>query len=223
MKHAQADHFWDWFQKNHHRLKDIKGQSKEEMEYWHRELVGHLRSYSGGDLFPHVIVDDKKDRAGMIISAGSNPKYFDKVEQLVAKAPPIEGWSFVALMPPMPANSRLAHDYPSVTIQPGDMFFAPDELVLVDGRYNLEVYVGEETPIDKELLGAATQVVMNILGEKNAGLFVREVAVNYLTDAPLNLQYTVVPLPQLPNYISSEKLSGIMVNDKGAMKPRIRK
>lgn len=223
MTHSNAKHFWDWFQQNNEKLKIISGKTKKENKYWYRELCAHLKSYCGGNLYPQVIVDEEKSRAGMIITAHGDPKYFSKIEKLVEKAPTIAGWSFVALYPPMPAHAGLAYNFPSVTVQPDEMFFAPVELVLVEGRFNLEVYVAEDAEIDKELSGAVIRVVHNLLGEKSAGLNIREVAVSYLEAASPTVQQSVVPLTQLPDFISTDMLSGLMVDDQGAVKPRIRR
>jgi hypothetical protein len=223
MTHANAKHFWDWFQKNNEKLKIIRGQTEKERRYWYRELCAHLKSYCGGNLYPQVVVDEEKSRAGMIITAHGDPKYFSKIEKLVEKAPAIAGWSFVALYPPMDAHVGLAYYFPSVTVQPDEMFFAPVELVLVDGRYNLEVYVAEKEEIDKQLSGAVARVVRNLLGEKLAGLNFRWVAVSYLEAASPTIQQAVVPLTQLPDFIHSDRLSALMVDDKGTVKPRIRR
>jgi hypothetical protein len=220
MKHSHAKHFWGWFQKNNDKLKTYTGQTKKERQYWYRELCAHLKSYCGGNLFPDVIVNEEQGWAAMIVTAHGNPKYFNKIEKLVAQAPEIAGWKFLALYPPMPAHGGLANEFPSVTIQPDEMFFAPIELALFDGQYNLEVYVEEKVEMTEELNGAAIKVVYNVLGEKLAALNIREVAVSYLEDTSPVIQGSLVSLTQLPDYIQTQMLSGLVVDDKGVVKAR---
>jgi hypothetical protein len=120
-------------------------------------------------------------------------------------------------MPPMPAKGSLEKNFPSIDLEPKELFFAPDDLQPVDGRYNLDIYVKEDIVINEMLHAFAAQIVYNVLGEKTTGLSMGEIRISYLDDVPIEMRYTVVPLPQLPQHLPIEILTAYTINDKGEL------
>ncbi|MBO9563780.1 MAG: hypothetical protein J7621_13445 [Niastella sp.] len=219
MSIVTAKHFWDWFQLKNNESHIVDCKTKEESSKWFRELCNHLQLYYDADFRPLLITIEELGKAAIIFTAEGEHNYFNKIEELVQTAPQLERWRFVALMPPMPPNATLEKDFPSIDLEPDELFFAPDYLEPVDGRYNLQVFVKEETGInaDEMLCGFAAQIVYNVLGEKTTGLNINEIRVSYLDDVPIEIRYTVVPLPQLPQYLPIEILTSYTINDQGEL------
>ncbi len=215
-----AEHFWDWFQQKNNESHIVDCKTKEERSNWYKELCRHLQSYYNADLRPLLITGDEYGMASIIFTAEGDDNYFDKIEALVQDAPPIERWTFIALKPPMPPKGSLEKNFPSIDIEPDELFFAPDDLQPVDGRYNLDIYAKEDIVIDEMLNGFAAQIVYNVLGEKTTGLHMNDIRVSYLDDVPIELRYTVVPLPELPKYLPIEILTAYTIDDKGELKQK---
>lgn len=217
MSIVTTKHFWDWFQQKNNESHIVDCKTKEERSKWYKELCRNLESYYGADLRPLLITGDEYGMAAIIFTAEGDESYFDKIEELVEAAPPIERWTFIALKPPMPPAGSLEKNFPSLKLEPDELFFAPDELQPVDGQYNLDIYVKEDIAIDEMLNAFAAQIIYNVLGEKTTGLRMNEIRVSYLDDVPIEIRYTVVPLPQLPQYLPIEILTSYTINDQGEL------
>lgn len=212
--------FWDWFSLNQEKFKYPSRLTPKEHLHWQKELTEDIRSRSLEFLFTEITVDEYNHQARMIISAHGNIKCFEAVELFILSAPVIEGWEFVAFYPPATAAACARHNYPSVITKPEEIFFSPSELVPANGQYNLVLYVPQSVAVNKELKGAATQMMFNILGEKTGGLYIRKVAVSSIAKASPQLQQTLLPFTELPAHIPLDTRSGLVVNHKGAIKPR---
>ncbi|WP_315815063.1 hypothetical protein [Paraflavitalea speifideaquila] len=66
----------------------------------------------------------------------------------------------------MAAGTPILHNYPSVAITPGDIWFSPLQMAPVKGMYNLELYTDKKALVDWEVTGAAKQMMYGLLGEK---------------------------------------------------------
>lgn len=206
-----ADHFWNWFRQNKHQWKHPEEHSKEKERYLSMELRVHLIPCLGYFVWTEVWVDKEKEEATLVLTSLGIEDHFDAIEEMVWAAPAIEGWNIVALRPPMPPVYGIKKEFPGVTITDTDMFFAPLELMHIDGKYDVHVYVRQTADIDEELEEAVSQVVYNILGERRDGLFLNEVPVSNFAEASPETQKKLLPLVRLVDFIPT----GMVVDEDG--------
>jgi hypothetical protein len=91
--------FWDWFLDNSSRyyfLNQVTDDAKKEGLL--NDLLQHLHNYSEGLYFEiGGSIDETQE---LIISAEGQQEYFDDVERLIAKAPIVPEWKFIAFKQP---------------------------------------------------------------------------------------------------------------------------
>jgi hypothetical protein len=216
MPTAEQD-FWDWFQQNSTRLLHPSKLPEQESNSLFDEFFRRTNDYCGGKITPEVVTDEENNRAFIIFTSYGDEQYFAPIEKLVAAAPSIEGWKFIALYPPMPANGRLAVDFPNLPITAEQFLFAPDELTITDGQYNLELYVEGFVEIDDELYTAVTAILFNVLGEKKMTLNMGYMVISYLEDLAPAVREKLIPLPELATYASDDIHTPLSVNGSGKM------
>jgi hypothetical protein len=199
--------FWEWFQKHHEKFKYPSRLKSQQLEYWEKEMHSEMLIFCLEQLFTDITCDEPNNRARMIISAHGKAKKFAKLELCAEAAPDIEGWEFIGYYPPMSAEDCMHHNYPSVTTTPAEFWFSPLQLLPVNDRYNLELYVDKKVEIDWEVKGAATQIMYGLLGERTGGLCVRKVTVSHLDAVLPALQQSLLPMTKLPEYIQADERS----------------
>jgi hypothetical protein len=210
--------YWDWFQQTGARMVYLSKFSKEEQELLSEEMRARTCAYCGDEVVAEVITDEENEQAFIIFTAYGEAQYFDRIEKLVAAAPAIKGWKFIALYPPMPANGRLAVDYPDFPLKAEQMLFTPDELTINDGKYNIEIYVEEVVPIDDELFEIVGVILFNVLGEKTMALNIGNLGIDYLEEVDPVVREKLLPLPEVVNYVSGDITAKLSVDGSGAMK-----
>jgi len=110
--------FWRWFERNEDRLREIEEASREAL---FDELLDALHAYSPQLWFETGTADDGVSE--LIISAEGNADYFSDVRLLIAAAPAIAGWRFLAFKP---ANGfGFTTEYEGTTFSPGATWFMP--------------------------------------------------------------------------------------------------
>ena len=211
-------YFWDWFLKNQDEYRAIDELSDEDYEYRMRELQIHLRAYCS-HLEAHIINSEDNKCNWLIISARLNRKLFKKADKLVAKAPEIEGWEMVSLLPPQPVDYLIRLGVTYTGINPEYMWFVahePDEA----GRAAFIVFVRSPLPLDDdELCVAVKTILLNVMGERS-----------YCSDIEM---WTIVSHPaanpkgngvlhitELPAYIAGLK-SNFEIGEDGELREKI--
>jgi hypothetical protein len=114
----QPHRFWAWFQQQEHRFRPIKDSVGEELL---DEFEEQLHAVSDGLYFE--IGGKPEGPYEVVITAGGDPQYFPTVRELIAAAPVIPGWEFIAFKP---ANNFQYHlKYQDLSLNPSEMWFLP--------------------------------------------------------------------------------------------------
>ena len=138
------DDFWKWFQSHAKEFFNVVKAHEDTDENFFSKLAPKLAELRNGYFFLAGMIDD--DTADLVLTADGNINNIVFVEELVAAAPPIEGWTITCLKPPMDGNdfSISMNDFDFST---ENMFFYsidheayPDEvdIVVIHEDYNDE-------------------------------------------------------------------------------------
>ena len=115
--------FWQWFTDNHKTytfLTSIEQSVKEELL---DNLLAQLHKYCDKLYFEIGGFPDEEQE--LIITAEGNKEYFSKIEELIAKAPNINGWSFIAFK--QPTNDQFKSKWGDIELDSQDIWFIPLE------------------------------------------------------------------------------------------------
>lgn len=197
----KAKNFWNWFSENNKAylfLNEIENEVKEELL---QNLMENLHSYC--DKLYFEIGGFPGGDQELIITAEGNPDYFEHVEILIAEAPEIPNWSFIAFIPPREIDFEM--DYEGVVLKPAEMWFLPLENSKDPHSIGIRVCtMNYEVIKDHEGLNAAVYKSLDtILGEKSFALDIDYLDINQLPDEPE--QMGMIPLSQLPGYVEWKK------------------
>lgn len=218
MKYAHADHFWTWFQKHSDLLLALTEMSKQEEEYWFREINTHLRAYTKNLSFEYFSNNEAGCR--LIITAYGKARYFRMAETFVAKAPKMDGWEIVALQPPGLLGELLLPFYGRSGIDLTHCWFLPPDHRCIDGRYGLSVYAELYTPVTTEMEIAVEALAYELLGEKTMGLDIGYLTIHNLFECTPAEKQQLLKMDQLPAWLQSNTPSTICINAKGLLQPR---
>ena len=83
--------FWEWFKQNEGRFRDVEVPEKERLL---DDLLDALHDYCPQLWFETGRAEDGCNE--LIISAEGDTSYFSAVRTLIAVAPTISGWRFIA-------------------------------------------------------------------------------------------------------------------------------
>ena len=200
-------HFWAWFSRHNDEYLDFKKKSKKDFKYWLNELNAHLRAYCKSFYFA---IGCDEEASVLIITANGNAKQFKKIEDFVAKAPPLAGWKFIALEGPRPIDFLLQSQIEESGIDPTELLFSFD--IDSANRVYLTMYHPLCNMENEELIfELGSRAVYNLLGERSFGLDIRKIRVANLSEAASG---SVAKLEQLPACLGRSK-SGMEINADG--------
>ncbi|MDP4265410.1 MAG: hypothetical protein Q8941_22985 [Bacteroidota bacterium] len=208
MSKLSKRHFWDWFRRHHPEYLTLNKKSKKEAAYWLNELNAHLRAYF--KFFGFSLELQQERTATLTITVNGKSIHFKKAEALVAKAPEIPGWTFVALEDPRPVDFLLAQQMKDTGIDPRELRFSfanndPQHIALI-------VYHPLCTPENEHLIyQLAHTAVYNLLGERSFGTDISWLEVANLSSADPD---DVEELEALPDRIGRSR-SAIVVDSRG--------
>ena len=192
MKQAHA--FWDWFTNAHHRLESLDGPHKDALL---TEVQVTLHEYSPGLWFE--IGGHPDGPHELVISAEGNSDYFEDVRHLVAEAPTVEGWSFIAFKPPHGFDFQTV--YEGVAVEPANAWFLPLVSESNPASMGLRVAVPGFTEEREQTYWAATMVALEAgLGELVAAEAIAHLEVCAPPDAPEENGY--IELNELEEYLA---------------------
>lgn len=209
MSKLSKHHFWEWFTRNNREYLALRTKSKKEQAYWVNELNAHLRSYFK---FLGFSLEWQSQKAKLTVSVNGKVGHFKKVDDLVAKAPKIPGWSIVALEDPHPIDFLLEQQIQDTGIDPRDLSFTFDS----NDPYNATLIVFHPlcTLKNKHLIyHLASGAIYNLLGERSFGIDIDSMQVANLSEADPN---DVQELEALPGSIGLRK-SAIAVDSNGLL------
>ena len=187
-----AEQFWTWVVANAETLRDVCDRDAPILD----ELLEQLHAYRPGLYFE--LGGTPGETTELIISAEGVAERFDAVRELVAAAPALDGWEFIAFKP--------AHGFTFVTehgrarIDAARSWFLPMESAARPDQLGLRLAVDDYTAeVHEDFLFAAFIVLDVGLGELSAARDIQHVAVGRTPADPAAEGY--IALPELPSYI----------------------
>lgn len=193
--------FWDRFKENNQSylfLDLIEEDLKEDLL---NDLLESLHKYCD-KLFFEIGGHPDEDRE-LIITAEGNKDYFDKAEELIHAAPSIEGWIFIALIPPRCEHFKGRWD--DLELDTEDIRFLP-----LSNKKNsdlgIRLLLGNYDSIkDNEVLMPLLYKMLDtIVGERSFALDIHYVDTGSFPDN--EEEDELLPIIDLPKYIVWHKL-----------------
>jgi hypothetical protein len=132
-----------------------------------------------------------------IITAEGHVDAFPVAEAIVAHAPEISGWRFVALKRPM--GFDFTTTYEGIRFVPSTMWFLPLASSLCPQDLGLRVGVPNYSPaIERQALNAVAIILDTALGERVAALEIQSLEVALLPESPESEGF--IELHRLPDF-----------------------
>lgn len=184
--------FWRWFQSH---LVEFGQLVDTESPLWN-EALGRLKQLDERLWF----MMSQPDRNGreFIVTAEGDSGTFPLAERVIADAPRILGWKFVALKPPMGFDFTI--NYEGIEFYPRAMWFMPLKTASRPHDIGLRIGVPNLTASNKNQADNAVATILETaLGERSASLDIQYLEVGALPQRPQAEGY--VELHKLPSYI----------------------
>ncbi len=188
------DDFWLWFNEHSDNFDDL---ADAEDPFWDI-AIGQLQR-----LYEHLWFELSCPNNGVrefIITAEGHEEGFPLVEAIVAGAPKLSRWQFIALKPPKGFDFKMT--YEGITFDPRSMWFLP----LEDHLPNLGLRIGVPNyspAVERQTHNAVLIILDTALGERVATLDIQHTEVSALPESPGTENY--IGLCELPNFIECRK------------------
>lgn len=204
-------HFWEWFKRHNKEYLQLHKKSKKEDNYLTNELKAHLRAH--GRYMKFSLVWEIEGNAGILtITSVGKSRFFDRIEEFVAKAPEIPNWTIQALEPPTKADFLIEERFGYTGIDVAELRFVKGE---EDNNIFVVYHPLYTQKEDKKFTEIATAVTYNVLGERLFGLNFDCVEVDNLSRVPKKSQ--LLCLEELPALLDNG-YSSLMVDGEGNIK-----
>lgn len=208
MRKLSKNHFWDWFKRHHSEYLMLQDKSQKESRYWINELNAHLRAYY--KFFGFGLKWEKGKATTLTITTNAKAVHFKKADDLVAKAPLIPGWNFVALDQPRPIDLCVEHLIIDTGIHPEEFKFSiPADHPLGSTVIIYHPLVTSENYL--QVYQLAHGALYNLLGERSFGTDITDFEVANLSYASAD---QVEEFEALPACLGSQS-SGLIIDDNG--------
>lgn len=194
----KAGQFWIWFSKNKEILASVKTNNDPILGI----AIERLHNINEG-LFLEVATNSIPKE--FVITAAGKSELFALVDLLIASAPSIQGWLFVALKPTMGFDFQT--DYKGYVYNPKEIWFLP-LIKRSDPSYlGLRLGLANMPACDKKDIYSAISTILETgLGERP---FAKEIKYIEIGDLPANpAREGYMELKDLSEYISWRKTSG---------------
>ncbi|HYD01004.1 MAG TPA: hypothetical protein VEB22_07230 [Phycisphaerales bacterium] len=192
---SQIEGFWGWFRQNKARMDALDDPDEP---FWDEALAA-LRKVHPDLTFAlsaHEGAAKASDRE-FVVTASCDAGLFPLVDALVAAAPKLPGWQWVALKPPM--GFDFVSDFEDLTLDPREMWFFPVRDSARPRELALRVGVpGYTKRRADQYFEAVAMILESGLGERAA----TELADLHVVPLPEKLKAEgYAPLKELPAYI----------------------
>jgi hypothetical protein len=182
--------FWKWFSTESAGLRSL------DPEQLAQRLSEALRSHVG-DLGVEVSEDeDQQETQEVVFTADGDPARFDAVKTLVAAAPALDGWTFVALKPPMGFDFTLEAD--GVELEGSALRFEP---LVGPGGLGLRLYLPDAAAKEDDVEHLIRLLLQTGVGEEDAA------GIAHVEAAPLSSPEAreALALPELASYLEQQR------------------
>jgi hypothetical protein len=194
LKHVQ--NFWDWFQG---RFNDFNDLTNTDQSFWN--LAGRRLQRLNKHLRFELSEPDETDRE-FIVTAQGHIEAFPMADALIAHAPRLPGWEFIALK--QPKGFDFTFTYEGIAFEPRTMWFGvlgrasrPHDIGLRIGLPNFA------SASERQSFNAVAIILETALGERAAALDIQHLDVSALPDRPDAKGW--IELHKLPKYIEMLK------------------
>ncbi|MFI5131645.1 MAG: hypothetical protein ACHQFX_16705 [Chitinophagales bacterium] len=192
--------FWEWFKENNIAYTFLDSVEHEAKEKLLDDFLEQLHGYC--DKLYFEIGGDPGDNTELIITAAGNTDYFNKAEELIAEAPEIDRWVFIALKPPIPGHFK--SEWGGLRLNTEEMWFLPlSKANSTDLGFRICLKNHDLIKNDKDLMPLLYMMLDTILGERSAALDIKHVGIGLQPDDPK--EKGMHPILDLPAYIMSHK------------------
>jgi hypothetical protein len=116
----KIEKFWSWFNKNNKKFINIMEEDRAKRDELIDEILENLHKYCGNIWIQ--VGGDSKEYTELIFTVEGNSNYYQKVKDLIADAPSIEGWKAIGLVPPMEIEGI---NYDDLEIAVTDLAYRP--------------------------------------------------------------------------------------------------
>ena len=188
------DKFWEWFKANQSRLRNFE----KDPDKYLSELSAAIRKVQPG--LAIELEPPEKDIIHLTISANGNRDLFDKVQELVRRAPTLTGWVFYAFRQRVPADriKDLKLKIGMIELDPLMMKFFP---VVENDSLNIIIYTSGVTKENfNEIAYAGLLLLDNILGEYDCVTKVKNYDFQNMP-ASKEEQKDLLPLKDIATYV----------------------
>ncbi|MBP6825929.1 MAG: hypothetical protein KA165_05120 [Saprospiraceae bacterium] len=188
--------FWNWFQANEKSLRDFQKDPDSALT----QVLENLVKIREG-----LAVEFDLSQNGVIIttiSADGDIVLFPVVQEVVARAPEIQGWAFVAFRQRIPEDrlKEISVKTEDCELNPVKMKFFP----MIEGdSLDVIVYVNGVTEENYDQVAyAGLLLIDNILGEYDCVTKVRQYDFQTMPEEQEELE-GLLPLPELAKYVDN--------------------
>ncbi len=198
-----VEEFWNWFKENSIPFTFIRDVEREEQERL-VTVFGEQLSKFHSELY-FEIGGDKNDKIELVISAAGKAENFQLIENMIAEAPEMKEWKFVALKQALSGDFSL--NVMGMDLSPKDLWFAP--LQNPDSPHALGLrlgFDGYEPEKQEEAFSACVVMLDTLLGEKSSTLDIHYLEVVELPEDPHdNGYYKLTDLPEFIDWVKKQR------------------
>lgn len=188
--------FWNWFSKNEASFrKALQNQTDIEGDFL-EPIKSKLEPINEQIFFLAGIKDDTYE---LIFTPDGILSTVVYVEALVAAAPSLPHWEFIALKPPTPASSEFGIKMYDQDFKIHDLYFYPIEDQTYPDTINIAVICKLIEDSNKELYSNPVYILLeNFIGEANLMTIIDHIEIINGSEIDSDLH---VPLVKLPDYL----------------------
>lgn len=193
--------FWKWFTKNNSKFLFINEVEPDIKEQLLDEFLQELHRVNSGLYFQIGGHPDNK-KVELIISAEGVREFFPAVELLIAEAPELDNWEFIAFKPAQ--GTGFVTEFAGRKFDPDKIDFIPLENHNDPSLVGVRVIFPDFSEQERDVfIGGTYQVIDTIIGERATTL---EIDYLDITVTPNDIsEQPTLKLAQLAEYISKKK------------------